>query len=296
MLEELTPPDVSDLPAPSSVVPDDDLPAKLAEILQAIGSQTNYTCTVYKMHEASGRFHQLAQLRKLPEPDEVGKMFGGGEYELRVSWRTQGARVGRLNSRTVGFILGDNYDEAAALARRKGNPADGTDLDRVFALAERMVSLGGRGGDSLAVTAMLDRLERMEDRNAARFEKLAEAILAVKTERPDPFAQFREMMAFGKEIGLPLLGQSEPARAPWLEVVDIVAENAGKFLDMMTAAQKSKAAQIKLLANPQARKVATVGAAAMKDPAKRAEMIAALDAKVGVETTDKILAGLGEKR
>lgn len=310
MLEELTAPDAAepsaDVHAAPSRVPtttEDDLPARLAEILQAIGSQTNYTCTVCKMHEGSGRFQQLAQLRKLPDPDEVGKMFGGGEYELRVSWRTQGVKFGRLNSRTVSFLLGDSYDEAAAMARRKASPTDGTELDRVFSLAERMVSLGGRsqmGGNDVALAGALDRLfdrlDRMQERTDARFEKLAETLLAVKTERVDSFGQLREVLSFGKEIGLPMLGQQEPARAPWLEVVDIIAENAGKFLDMMTAAQKSKVAQIKLMSNPQARKIATVGGAAMKDPAKRAEMIAALDAKVGVETTDKILAGLGEKR
>ncbi len=310
MIEELAPapapaPLSLEMPAATSskMTAEDDLPARLSEILEAIGSQTNYTVTVYKMHDGTGRLQQMAQLKKLPDPDEVGKMFGGGEYELHVSWRTQGVRTGRLNSRTLSFVLGDNYDDLAAMARRSKTPADGTDLDRVFSLAERMVSLGrgGSAGGSDVVIAgafdrVFDRLDRMQERNDARFEKLAETILAVKSERVDPFSQLREVLTFGKEMGLPMIGQQEPSRAPWLEVVDIVAENAGKFIDLMTEAQKSRVAQMKLLANPQARKVATVGSAAMKDPAKRAEMIAALDAKVGKETTDKILAGLGEKR
>lgn len=295
---ELTPPPASPA-APAAV----DLPQKLAEILEAIGSQTVYTVTVYRLDERTGTPKQLGQLRRLPDPDEVGKMFGGGEYELAVSWRTQGHTTGRLNSRRVRFSLGDNYDEAAALARRKSRPGEDEGLlEKAFALADRMVSLGARvgapgdNGTALALDRILDRMDRMQERTDARFEKLAEAILDSRRQPADPFEQLRGVMAFGKEMGMAVPGAQPDARPAWLEVVDIVADNAGKFLEMLTAAQKSKAAQIRLLANPQARKVATVGASAIKDPAKRAQMIAALDAKVGPETTTQILEALGQKR
>lgn len=292
--------DTAPQPGTSSAV---DLPQKLAEILEAIGSQTVYTVTVYRLDERTGSRKQLGQLHRLPDPDEVGKMFGGGEYELAVSWRTQGHTTGRLNSRRVRFCLGDNYDEVAALARRKARPSEDEGLlEKAFSLADRMVSLGARvgspgdNGTALALDRILDRMDRMQERNDARFEKLAEAIIDSRRQPLDPFEQLRGVMAFGKEIGMNVPGAQPDARPAWLEVVDIVAENAGKFLEMMTAAQKSNAAKLRLMANPQARKVATVGASAIKDPAKRAQMIAALDAKVGTATTDQILEALGQKR
>lgn len=296
--------ELEDLPLPTPAAPAAvDLPQRLAEILEAIGSQTVYTVTVYRLDDRTGAPKQLAQLRRLPDPDEVGKMFGGGDYELHVSWRTQGRTTGRLNSRRVEFSLGDNYDQEAALARRKasGTRDDEGGIEKAFSLAERMVSLSrsvGGTGDStaLALDRILDRMDRMQERTDARFEKLSEAILDTRRQPENPFGQLREVMAFGKEMGMPLPGSQPDARPAWLEVVDIVAENAGKFLEMMKEAQKSKVAQIKMLANPQARKVATVGAAAIKDPAKRAQMIAALDAKVGPETTTQILEALGQKR
>lgn len=305
--------DVEDVEAPALHLPESqtlqapaavDIPQKLAEILEAIGSQTVYTVTVYRLDDRTGAPKQLAQLRRLPDPDEVGKMFGGGDYELHVSWRTQGRTTGRMNSRRVEFSLGDNYDQEAALARRKahGTREDDNGLEKAFSLAERMVSLsrsvGGGGVDStvVALDRILDRMDRMQERTDARFEKLAEAILDSRRNNADPFDQLRGVMAFGKEMGMAVPGAQPDARPAWLEVVDIVAENAGKFLEMMTEAQKSKVAQIKMLANPQARKVATVGAAAIKDPAKRAQMIAALDAKVGPDTTNQILEALGQKR
>jgi len=292
------------LPEVPALPPVVDLPQRLAEILEAIGSQTVYTVTVYRLDERTGSPKQLAQLRRLPDPDEVGRMFGGGDYKLHVSWRTQGRTTGRLNSREVEFSLGDNYDAEAAIARRKASPAgDDAGLEKAFSLAERMVSLSrsvGNGGQesatALAIDRILDRMDRLQERTDARFEKLAEAILDSRRQPADPFEQLRGVMAFGKEMGMALPGAQPDARPAWLEVVDIVAENAGKFLEMMTAAQKSKVAQIKLMANPQARKIATVGAAAIKDPAKRAQMIAALDAKVGPDTTNQILEALGQKR
>jgi hypothetical protein len=148
-----------------------------------------------------------------------------------------------------------------------------------------------------ALDRVFDRLDRMQERNDSRFEKLAEAILENRRATPaDPFEQLRGVLAFGKEMGMPLPGAQPDARPAWLEVVDIVAENAGKLLEMMSAAQQSNAAKLRLMANPQARKVATVGASAIKDPAKRAQMIAALDEKVGQQTTDQILDALGQKR
>ena len=114
-------------------------------------------------------------------------MFGGGDYKLHVSWRTQGRTTGRLNSREVEFSLGDNYDAEAALARRKASPVgDDAGLEKAFSLAERMVSLSrsvGNGGQesatALALDRILDRMDRLQERTDARFEKLAEAILAV---------------------------------------------------------------------------------------------------------------------
>lgn len=283
----------------------DDLPAKLAEILEAIGSQTVYTVTVQKLHEQSGRWQQVGTLRKLPEPEDVGRMFGGGEYCLHVSWRTQGNTKGRPNTREVSFYLGDSYDRLARESASKKSDDGAPDFERIFGMAERMAKLSSNGGDgqSVALAAMMDRvfdrIDRMQERNDSKFEKLAESLLEIRRAPvANPLDGLRELMTLGKELGLPMIGQNDEkeARPAWLEVVDIVAENAGKFLDMMTAAQKSNVAKIRMMANPQARRVVQVGGEAMKDPVKRAAMIEALDKQIGKEKTDQILAGLGQKR
>jgi len=286
-----------------------DLPAKLAEILEAIGAQTVYTVTVQKLHEQSGRWQQVGTLRKLPEPDDVGRMFGGGEYCLHVSWRTQGNTKGRPNTREVSFYLGDSYDKLARESASKKSDSDpGADLDRVLGLAERIAKINAHPGSNVdgqavafagMIDRVFDRLDRMQEKNDSRFEKLAEGLLEIRRAPVvSPLEGLRELMTLGKELGIPMIGQKdEPETRPaWLEVVDIVAENAGKFLDMMTAAQKSNVAKIKLMANPQARRVVQVGGEAMKDPIKRAAMIEALDKQIGKEKTDQILAGLGQKR
>ena len=296
-------------PDPQAVAParvTDDLPAKLAEILEALGSQTVYTVTVNKLHEPSGRWQLVGTLRKLPEPDDVGRMFGGGEYDMTVNWRTQGNTRGRPNSRNVTFFLGDNYDRLARESASKKSDDGAPDFERIFGMAERMAKLSGNGGadgQSVALASMmdrvLDRIDRMQEKNDSRFEKLADALLEIRRAPvANPLDGLRELMTLGKELGLPMIGQKEEpeARPAWLEVVDIVAENAGKFLDMMTAAQKSNVAKIRMMANPQARRVVQVGGEAMKDPVKRAAMIEALDKQIGKEKTDQILAGLGQKR
>lgn len=300
-------PDLDDeltLPLPSTLPPRDaaeaDLPDRLAEIMEAIGDAPSYSVRVFRT-DASGRQAMIATLPRLPDPDELGKRFGGGDYELVVQWRPAGKSTGRPFKRTISFCLDATYTAAANAerARSQGEGAQGLDLEKVLGLAERIASV--RGGESggaglVAVTGMMerlmDRMDRMQERTDEKFEKILDRMVEM---RSNPLDSLKETMSMAKELGIPLLGapQEEP-RAPWLEVAELVANNAGKFMEMMTEAQKSKAAQFRLLANPMARKV-MAQAPALKDPAKRAAMIATLEAKLGPEKTKQIVDAIDGK-
>lgn len=276
------------------------LPEKLAELQAALVNADKYTVRVFR-ESAGGEWALLATVYKLPDPDEVGKTYGGGRYLLVIQWRTQGISVGRMNRREIEFTL-DNTYTAQAQAERARNigpqVATGPNLQEVLALAERIAAMSRPDTGSAAVVGLveklMDRMDRDRERTDARFEKILEAI----NNRPDGMETYFSMMEKAKAMGLPTLsGPTEPERAPWIEVAEIVANNVGKFFEMMTEANKGAAAKARLLMRePMARKVAAQ-ASALKDPAKRSAMIAHLDSKVGKETTDNILKALeGEVR
>lgn len=276
------------------------LPEKLAELQAALVNADKYTVRVFR-ESAGGEWALLSTVYKLPDPDEVGKMYGGGRYLLVIQWRTQGVTSGRPNRREIEFTL-DNTYTAQAQAERARNMAPqvaaGPNLQEVLGLAERIAAMSRPDTGSAAVVGLveklMDRMDRDRERTDARFEKILDAL----NNRPDGMETYLNMMEKAKAMGLPTLsGPTEPERAPWLEVAELVANNVGKFFEMMTEANKGAAAKARLLMRePMARKVAAQ-AAALKDPAKRSAMIAHLDKKVGKETTDNILKALeGEVR
>lgn len=298
--------DVEELPLAEPVreAKDADLPEQLASIIEALGSQTNFVVTINRLHEPSGRFAQVGQMKRLPDPDEIGKLYGGGEYRLIVQWRTQGATRGRPNSRTVDFILDSSYTTSLNESRQRSvvpiEPKQ--EIENILTLAERIARMNGGGSNTettvvivSALEKLMDRIDRAQEKNDERFLQLFEKI-ATPVPQVHPLAAWRESMEFAKEMGLPVIGQQEDKRETWLEVADLVANNVGKFLEMLTEAQKSKIAQVRMMANPMARKVVTQGSKAMQNPETRAKMIEHLDAKVGKETTDTILKGLGVER
>ncbi len=293
--EQPTPEEHEEPRAATRDAPDAALPEKLAELQAALTNATKYTVRIFR-ETAGGEWALLATVYKLPDPDEVGRLYGGGRYLLNVQWRTQGVTTGRMNRREIEFRLDGTYSEQLAAERaRHGQaaPAAGLGLAEVLATAERLAALRGNGGGESAVVGLveklMDRMDRDRERTDAKFEKLVEII----TNRPDPLTEWRRSMDLAKEMGLPVpMGGQEPEKSPWLEVAGMVADNAGKFLELMTEAKRSTAAKIRIMARePMARKVAAQ-AAAIKDPAKRAQMIALLDSKVGAEKTDAILQAL----
>lgn len=289
------------LPTGSRESKDSDLPERLSEIVEAIGNAPSYTVRIFRAGP-DGRMAMVGTMPRLPDPDELGKLYGGGEYELVVQWRTQGVSTGRPNKRTLSFVLGPEYTSVVNAERlRIQQPGQGMDLEKVLTMAERIASIRGGNGDggNVVVVSMMerimDRMDRMQERADEKFERMLDKITEANSNRPDPLEAWRNSMVLAKEMGLPIAGAApEDSRAPWLEVAELVANNAGKFLEMLTEAQKSKAAQFRLMANPMARKV-MAQAPALKDPAKRAAMIAHLREKIGEEQTQKIVDAIDGK-
>lgn len=293
--------DELELPIPTTrESKDSDLPERLSEIMEALGSQTVYTVRIFRADPA-GRMAMVGTMQRLPDPDELGRLYGGGEFELVIQWRTQGVTTGRPNKRSIAFVLGPEYTTAVNAERLRAQGAGGgLDLEKVLTMAERIASIRGGNGDggTVAVVGMMerlmDRMDRMQERTDDKFEKILDRITEANNNRPDPLESWRASMVMAKEMGLPVLGQQEDARAPWLEVAELVANNASKFMEMLTEAQKSKAAQFRMLANPMARKV-MAQAPALKDPAKRAAMVAHLESKLGKEQTQRIVDAIDGK-
>jgi len=301
--EEMTKPvNGQDFPFPSTEKPAIDVPEQLQDLIESIGSSTNINVSIWRMVELSQKWSLVSQGSRLLGIDEIGKRFGGGEYRMKAVWRAQGERLGRPRTRELEFVIGPEYDHYNPLNRKyEGHEPAQPDLDKVLGLAERIATIRGGGNDGAGIVSlvekMIDRMDRMQERSDAKFEKLIETIGRQKHEAVNPTESLREIMAFGKEMGIPMLGNSnENSREPWLEIADMVANNVGKFLEMMAASQKSNLARVRMMADPMARKVATVGAREMQNPESRAKMIAHLDAKVGPEKTNQILEGLGVKR
>ena len=296
---ELLDDDTTPAPALRSESKDCDLPDKLADLVDAIGTSENYSVRVFRA-DSSGRMAMVATMKRVPDPDELGRTFGGGEYEIIAQWRAAGVTMGRPNKRSIQFYLGPEYTAIAndERSRSMGQNASGLDLEKTLALAERIAAMRGGDGGTVAIVGMMervmDRMDRMQERTDDKFEKLLDKITEANNRTAHPLDYYRESIMLAKEMGLPVMGQQEDARAPWLEVAELVANNAGKFLEMMTEAQKSKAAQFRLLANPMARKV-MAQAPALKDPKKRAAMIATLEAKLGTEKTKQIVDAIDGK-
>ena len=287
--------------------PGPDVMDKLQDLLESVGGATDLTTTLWRLVDATQKWSMIFQGKQLLEVDQVGRRFGGGEYRMRVTWRTQGVTRGKPYVREIEFIIGPEYDEL--VRGRGGRPAGANDpvpldTEKVLQLAEKIASIRqpqASSGDGPALVAMverlMDRMDRMQERSDAKFEQLVQT-LQRQPAAQNPTEALREVMAFGKEMGIPMLsGFGDDKREPWLEIAEMVGSNVGKFLEMLTAAQASNAAKVRILAtNPQARKLATVGKRELENPESRAKMIAHLDGKIGAEQTDKILEGLRVKR
>jgi hypothetical protein len=285
-----------------------DVPDKLQELIDAIGSQTDMNVSLWKVVESSQKWAMIHQCKRLLDLDEIGRKFGGGEYRMKVAWRTQGATRGRPCSREIDFVLGDAYDaflsDAKATAAPRREPEK--DIDQVLSLAERIAKIGAQGpaaagGVDSGILGMFDRLidrmDKMQERTDSKFERLLEHINKPAAAPVDPKQALRDLIDLGKEMGLPVVSQMGGGdREPWLVVAELVAENAGKLLDMYTAAQQSNLAKIKAMADPIARRVVTVGKPQLADPVARKKMVEYLDGKIGPAETDKILKALGQIR
>lgn len=273
-----------------------DVPDRLQDLFESIGQTSDLTFSVWRFADLSQKWSLVSQGRRTMDIDEIGRRFGGGEYRIRATWRAPGIKVGRPFNREMEFSIGEEYNQF----RPEKNPEPAQpELEKVLGMAERIASIRG-GGDAAGIASlvdrMMDRMDRMQERTDAKFEKILDQMNHQRQQVTNPTDQLREIMAFGKEMGIPMLANAGDSREPWLEIADMVANNVGKFLEMMAEAQKSKLARVRMMADPMARKVATVGKREMENPESRAKMIAHLDAKVGPEKTNQILEGLGIKR
>ena len=291
------------------------VPDRLAALIEECGGAFLIESTVFRK-AADGQEVQLAKLKgRVPDTDEVGKLHGSGNYRLHVAFRKNSENQGRLNRRDIEFILGPEYDEAAEDARRvTRGKAKEDELERVLAMSERLMRNIRPAADNTAAILermgamnerMLDRIDRMEERAAHRSEKMFEAFAgAIDKLANQPRKSFREELEEHKAMAEVLGIGSDAGKngMDWksfaVEVVGMVAENGGKWMDMATAAQKSNAAKLRLLAHPGGAKVAKLAAQVQADPAKKAAVLAEFDAKLkgGPEETNKILEALGVTR
>lgn len=292
-----------------------DIPEAFAQLLEAVGSQTEVQVSLSRFEEGIGRWALVHSGTRVLTAHETGTKFGQGEYRETVQWRTQGSTRGPMRKREVVFVVGREYGlgQASASLQAPVQPAPdpGKELDRVLDLAAKVVNLGGGRGDNqiapvlALVEKLMDRMDRDREADRARYEKLLEivqrpaAAAAPPAVQLQPMEALRELIAFGKEMGVPVVkemgGSNEEAKPVWMGAVEMIGDNVGKFLEMMNTAQQSKLARVRLLANPQARKI-MAAKPHFENPETRAKMIAQLDEKVGKETVDKILQALGVAR
>ena len=174
--------------------------------------------------------------------------------------------------------------------RHFGRFESGGERDRLIPSRPELV------GDSV----LLDQVRQRENVVTTWFEKLIEALVKKDQAPPvDPKQALRDLIELGKEMGLPVISQmggGEPAKEGWQVVAELVGENAGKLLDLFTAAQHSNLAKIRAMGDPVARRVVKLGKPELENPESRKKMIEYLDGKIGVEQTDKMLKGLGVAR
>ena len=278
----------------------------LEELYDALGEQHNVKASVLKEDpNIPGRFATVWTGTRVLSADEIGKLFGGGTYKEIVQWG--GGQHGVPRRKTeVPVYLHPIYDDLArkrrAELRKAEQEPEQLGTEKVIELATRLAAMqqpgAGAGVAALApvLERIMDRIDRMQERTDARFEKILDAMHAP---RGTGISELKELLVLGQQIGVPGLPAPAPvveAREPWLDVVEMVSDNVGKFLEMLAESQKSAAARLRLMADPMARKVATDGRKAMQNPETRAKMIAHLDAKIGPEQTNQILKALGVER
>lgn len=288
-----------------------DVPEAFAELFEAVGSQTEIHVSVSRLEEGSGKWALVHQGARVLSAHEVGTTFGAGEYRETVQWRTQGATRGPMKKRDVSFIIGREYGLGKATQQHSqpAAPDASKELERVLDMTGKVMALARPAADSTGpvlqlVERLMERMDRMQERTDAKFEKLIDVMTAKAAAPPsaaapiDPMSQLRELIAFGKEMGVPVVSQmgENESKPVWMEAVEMVAGNVGKFLEMLTEAQKGKAAQMRLLATSKQARTVYAAKTHLENPETRAKMIEQLDAKVGAETTDKILKGLGVTR
>lgn len=293
-----------------------DIPEAFAFLMEEVGSQTELQVSVSRLEDTSGRWALVHSGARVLSAHEVGGKFGSGEYRETVQWRTQGAIRGPMKKREVVFVIGREYGlgQGSQPAQAPPAPVDtAKELDRVLDLASKVVSLSGRGGsDQLApviglVEKLMDRMDRDREADRTRFDALRDEMRALLSKgqgpapaRGDLKEELRDLIALGKELGVPgvqnMGGSNEEPKPVWMGAVEIIGENVGKFLETLGEMQKSKAAQIHLLATSRQARTVLAAKPHFDNPATRVKMIEQLDSKVGKETTDKILQGLGVTR
>lgn len=104
------------------------MPEDLIDDLFANGVQKEYTHTLYKVSDGTGKTKKgkLELCSKLenryPDPDEIGSEYGSGEFKRYVSWRDtdkDGKAIPRL--KIVSLSIGGHYDAVAAKKRIEQN-------------------------------------------------------------------------------------------------------------------------------------------------------------------------------
>lgn len=281
----------------------DELPARLAELVDEMGdSPLSLETTISRANEA-GEWAQVGRFRgRIPDPHEIGETFGSGRYLMAVRWQKNVSQPGRPNVRRLVFVLGSSYDEAAAAKRRdaRRNDSETGTTEKALEIAERLVKLQrAPASDSGAAVAgimerVLDRLDRMEERNAERFERMLERIQT--TPKRDTLEDLQRLREAGEMLGIQIGPKADDEAPAWVAALGAIADNIGPYLEKLTAARVSVVKRVQLAADPNVRKIAAHAKQVSHDPAKRAAMIATMDEKIGAETVDSILEGLGVKR
>jgi len=98
-----------------------DTPAAVEDFISEHGiADRTYTCKVYKTVLEGGGQRELLpiqQKNKFPEPDELGRTYGSGQYHYQFSWKEKdpvnGKNVPRIKDYKI--YLSEHYDEIAEI-------------------------------------------------------------------------------------------------------------------------------------------------------------------------------------